>query len=149
MSPFCFFLELWTCVRNPSPLDPRPWGQTSLLLMDGRFWGGWHHFARRITFEVFLRMPQGAHFGVALEIKSGGPFRRWFRGSFWSSFGASKVSRKVVRRRHTESQKIRIPTWKASVARFSGFNTDCDISGCPSRETVARAFLSWDVIVLF
>mgnify|MGYP005750862847 CR=1 FL=1 len=50
MSPFWFFLELWNRGLNPSPLDPHPWGQTSLLLMDGRFWGGWHHFARRIAF---------------------------------------------------------------------------------------------------
>ena len=41
------------------------------------------------------------------------------RDSFWTSFGVPKVSRKVARR-HTESQQIRIPTWKASVARFSG-----------------------------
>ena len=83
MSPFCFFLELWNRVGNLSPMGTPPWGQTSLLLMYGRFWGAVGHFARRITFEVFLRMPQGAHFGVTLEVNSG-PFRKRIRVSFWS-----------------------------------------------------------------
>ena len=115
MSPFCFFLELWDLVSIGTGSGPGGGGQTSLKLMDGRSPGEVRQPCRHVTFGLTLAPSWGSGLGLI-----SGPFGRRFRDSFWSSSGAPKVSRKVARR-HTESQQIRIPTWKASVARFSGF----------------------------
>ena len=61
----------------------------------------------------------GTHFWSILETVLG-LILELIRDSCWNSFGAPKVSRRGTRR-HTESPQIRIPTWKASVARFSGY----------------------------
>ena len=91
-----------------------------------------------------LALIWGSGFGLISD-----PVWRRFPDSFWSSFGASKVSRKVAKRytlrskkeaasvfrilmnvagrwgqpeqSRTECKKILPPTWKASVALLSGF----------------------------
>ena len=83
--------------------------------MDGRSLAPVAHSCGHVTFGLTLALSWRTGLG-----RISAPFRRRFRDSFWSSFGAPKVSWKVARR-YTKSQKIRIPTWKASVARFSGW----------------------------
>ena len=114
MSPFWFFLELWDLVRIGTGSGPGGGGQTSLKLIDGRSPSEVRQACRHVTFGFTLALSWSTGLGII-----SGPFGKRFRDSFWSSSGAPKVARKVARR-HTESQQIRISTWKASVARFSG-----------------------------
>ena len=97
MSPFWFFLELWNWLDTGTGSGPGGGGQTSLKLMDGRSLVPLDQPCLHLTFGLPLAPSWGSGFGLI-----SGPFRRRFQDSFWSSFGAPKVSKEVARR-HTES----------------------------------------------
>ena len=97
------FLVLFGALEPGEPQD-RLWSRrrgSNIIKIDGWALPGPSGPSLRARHIFFFGLTLAPSWGSGLGLISG-PFRSRFRDSFWSSFGAPKVSRKATRR-HPES----------------------------------------------